>query len=313
MESGATMNSLLQLQLKQHCGKIASVPPKWKPLTDAVDQAYDAFDRDRRKLEKSLALRSDELTLAHLQLDKRGRELEAANQELEAFTYSVSHDLRAPLRHIDGFVDLLGQRAAGKLDERERYYLNVVADSSKRMGLLIDDLLAFSRAGRTELRCARISMESLVPEVIKTALQSEPSEHRIVWKIGPLPEVDADASMLRQVWVNLIGNAIKYSRPREPAEIWIGADEAETEVVFFVRDNGVGFDMQYADKLFGVFQRLHRAEDFAGTGIGLANVRRMVTRLGGRVRAESRKDEGATFFFSVPKRPQEPKGLTPCP
>jgi len=209
---------------------------------------------------------------------------------------------------------LLARHADGKLDERERYYLQIIADSAKQMGVLIDDLLTFSRMGRTELQCTRISTEALVPEVIKTALQLEPNERRIVWKIGPLPDVEADPSLLRQVWVNLIGNAIKYSRPREPAEIAIGGDDTdESQILFFVRDNGVGFDMQYADKLFGVFQRLHRAEEFEGTGIGLANVRRIITRLGGHVRAEGRKDEGATFFFSLPKTPQEPEGQTCCP
>jgi light-regulated signal transduction histidine kinase (bacteriophytochrome) len=303
------MNTLLQRQLRKHYGDAGSVPTEWRPLIDAVDRAYDEFDDDRRKLERSIDLSSDELGKANTQLNERACELEAANQELEAFSYSVSHDLRAPLRHINGFVDLLTQQAAEKLNERERYYLRVVADSARQMGALIDDLLTFSRMSRTELFCMTVSTKLVVHEVVKSALQLEPKERRIVWTIGPLPDVEGDPAMLRQVWTNLIGNAMKYTRTRPTAEIEIGCDEtAEGEVVFFVRDNGVGFDMQYADKLFGVFQRLHRTEDFEGTGIGLANVRRIISRQGGRTWADAHKDKGATFFFSLPKSPKGSKG-----
>ena len=234
-------------------------------------------------------------------------ELEAANKELEAFSYSVSHDLRAPLRHVDGFVDLLRKQSAEKLDERGRRYLDIIADSARRMGALIDDLLVFSRMSRTDLRYSKVASESLVHEV-RDALQGE-IRGRVVWKVDSLPQVEADTAMFRQVWANLIGNAIKYSRTRDPAEIEIGCtDSGNGEFVFFVRDNGVGFDMQYVDKLFGVFQRLHRADEFEGTGIGLANVRRIVSRHGGRTWAEGRVDGGATFFFSLPKNPTETKG-----
>ena len=238
---------------------------------------------------------------------ERTAQLETANKELEAFSYSVSHDLRAPLRHIDGFVKLLEKQVAGKLDERGRHYLGVIADSARQMGALIDDLLSFSRMSRAELRRSKVAPESLVHEVVD-ALQGEIHGRRIIWKLGALPQIEADPAMLRQVWANLIGNAVKYTRSRDPAEIDIGCNADNGEFVFHIRDNGVGFDMQYAHKLFGVFQRLHRAEEFEGTGIGLANVQRIIHRHGGRVWAEGKLDCGATFYFSLPKTTTETKG-----
>ena len=245
----------------------------------------------------------------HADLQIHASQLEEINKELEAFSYSVSHDLRAPLRHIDGFVKMLVKHSGDNLDERGRRYLGIIADSAQRMGALIDDLLVFSRMSRTELRHSRVSTDSLVHEAVD-GLQTEINGRHINWRIDALPEVDADPAMLQQVWVNLISNAVKYTRPREPAEIEIGCTESHNghdEYVFFVHDNGVGFDMQYAHKLFGVFQRLHRAEEFEGTGIGLANVGRIVHRHGGRVWAEGQVNEGATFYFSLPKKPIEKK------
>lgn len=233
-------------------------------------------------------------------LQHRADLLESTNKELEAFSYSVSHDLRAPLRHIDGFVKLLDKQANGHLDERGRRYLEIITDSAHRMGALIDDLLIFSRMSRAEMHRTKVDSRALVDEVI-TSLQDEIRDRHIVWKIGTLSQIKADAAMLRQVWVNLISNAVKYSRPRDPAEIEIGCNTENGGAVFYIQDNGVGFDMQYAHKLFGVFQRLHRAEEFEGTGIGLANVQRIVVRHGGRVWAESKTDEGATFYFSLPE------------
>jgi PAS domain S-box-containing protein len=253
-----------------------------------------------------------ERKLAHEKIEKLNgdlqvhtRQLEETNKELEAFSYSVSHDLRAPLRHIDGFVKMLVKQSGPQLDDRGKRYLNIIADSAQRMGALIDDLLVFSRMSRAELRCSRVSTDSLVHEAVE-GLQTEINGRHINWKIDALPEVDADPAMLQQVWVNLISNAVKYTRPRDPAKIEIGcADSGNGEYIFFVHDNGVGFDMQYAHKLFGVFQRLHRLEEFEGTGIGLANVSRIVHRHGGRVWAEAKPDAGATFYFSLPKTSTE--------
>jgi PAS domain S-box-containing protein len=230
----------------------------------------------------------------------RAAELEAANRELESFSYSVSHDLRAPLRHIDGFASLLDKRAAS-LDAESKRYLATISKSAKQMGTLIDDLLALSRIGRVPLRRELVNQNQLVAEVIANGRHN--SEHStIAWDIGPLPEVRADGAMLRQVWANLIDNAVKYSSKVHGPRIAIeGRVDATTgEYVFSIRDNGVGFDMTYADKLFGVFQRLHGPTEFEGTGIGLANVRRIVNRHGGRTWAEGRVDEGATFHFSIP-------------
>src|SRR5690606_9635010 len=212
---------------------------------------------------------------------------------------SVSHDLRAPLRHIVGFIGLLESHIEDKLDEEARKYLNTISKAARNMRLLIDDLLSFSKMGRAEMMQTDIDLEPLLQEVIRDA-QPE-SERKIHWEIAPLPRVKADPSLIRQVLVNLVTNAIKYTRPRELAKIEIGAQGTKDETIIYVRDNGVGFDMKYADKLFGVFQRLHRAEDFEGTGIGLANVRRVISRHNGRTWAESKPDEGSTFYFSLPK------------
>jgi PAS domain S-box-containing protein len=237
----------------------------------------------------------------HEELKLRARQLEAANKELESFSYSVSHDLRAPLRHIDGFVELLAHKSAGNLDETGKRYLGIISSSARQMGRLIDDLLSFSRMNRAEMNRTRVPLDAMVKAAVQE-LEMETSGRKINWKIGALPVVEADAAMLRQVWANLIGNAVKYTRTRETTEIEICAvDGAETEYMLCVRDNGVGFDMAYADKLFGVFQRLHSSDDFEGTGIGLANVRRIILRHGGRTWAESKPGSGAAFYFTLPR------------
>jgi light-regulated signal transduction histidine kinase (bacteriophytochrome) len=217
----------------------------------------------------------------------------------------VSHDLRAPLRHIDGFTEMLRDDASAVLGERSRRYLETISTSAKRMGALLDDLLVFSRMGRAEMRQTRFAMGRLEEEVLKE-MTSELQSRQIEWEIDPLPEVWGDRAMLKQVWVHLLSNALKYTRPRERAKIQIRcARTSERELQFFVRDNGVGFDMQYSSRLFGVFQRLHHPEEFDGTGIGLANVRRIVHRHGGRTWAEAKVNEGATFYFTLPDRTKE--------
>ena len=231
---------------------------------------------------------------------RRAAEMEALNKELEAFSYSVSHDLRAPLRHIAGFSDMLQHHVDGSLDEKGKRYLNTIAESAKRMGHLIDDLLVFSRMGRAEMRHERVNLDKMFDETIEE-FAPDIGSRKVNWKRHRLPEVSADRSLLKQVVVNLLSNALKYSSTREVSEIEIGSRDEADEHVIYVRDNGVGFDMAYANKLFGVFQRLHDGTQFEGTGIGLANVRRIVTRHGGRVWAEAELDKGATFYFSLPK------------
>ncbi len=244
--------------------------------------------------------RNRQLNRAQEDIQRANDRLEMANKELEAFSYSVSHDLRAPLRHVMGYATMLEKKLHGKLDAVEQRYLNNITQSGQQMNQLIDDLLDFSRMGRAEMRQSPVDLNQLVREIV-ASLEPETKERQIVWEIPRLPTVHADPALLRQVYVNLLSNAVKYTRGRNPARITLGWDDAPAETVFHVRDNGAGFDMQYAAKLFGVFQRLHRAEEFEGTGIGLANVRRIVTRHGGRTWAEAAPGEGATFYFSLPR------------
>jgi PAS domain S-box-containing protein len=243
----------------------------------------------------------EEVRKLNQELRKRTTELEAINKELEAFAYSISHDLRAPLRHIAGYTELLQKNASSILDEKGRRYMMTILESAKRMGTLIDDLLAFSRIGRAETRETMVSLEQLVKEV-QSEVGQETDGRNITWRVGPLPDLCGDRSMLKLALVNLISNAIKFTRTRPQPEIEIGCTEKrKDEVVVFVRDNGVGFDMRYVNKLFGVFQRLHRTEEFEGTGIGLATVQRIIHRHGGQVWAEGLVGKGATFYLALPK------------
>jgi light-regulated signal transduction histidine kinase (bacteriophytochrome) len=235
-----------------------------------------------------------------IRIEHRTAQLEASNTELEAFSYSVSHDLRAPLRHINGYVDLLNKNYCDILPEKGQHYLRTITDSTHQMGMLIDDLLQFSRTGRQELNHTEIDMNVAVNSARQT-LSPEINGKDIQMSISSLPKVMGDYNLILLVWINLISNAIKFTRTRETALITIDYSDNKKETLFSITDNGVGFDMRYAQKLFGVFQRLHSAEEFEGTGIGLANVRRIITKHGGRTWGEAEPDKGAVFYFTIPK------------
>jgi PAS domain S-box-containing protein len=250
-----------------------------------------------KQAEVKLRKLNDEL---EQRIRQRTVELESANKELESFAYSVSHDLRAPLRHINGFVELLQKNAENTLDRKSRHFMEAISESTQKMGVLIDDLLSFSRMGRNAMSPQPVNPEKLVHSIIRE-LEPETADRNIQWCIGDLPMIQGDRAMLRIVLMNLIANALKFTRPCRQTRIEIGSrPDTNVETVFFVRDNGVGFDMAYGDKLFGVFQRLHRSEEFEGTGIGLANVQRIIARHGGRTWAEGDVGQGATFYFSLP-------------
>jgi K+-sensing histidine kinase KdpD len=276
---------------------VASFNAVRRRIEDRLRQARD----DLQDEVQQRGLREDEIRKLNRELGRRAAELEASNKELESFAYSVSHDLRAPLRHMVGYSELLQRQASSSLDEKSQRFLRTILDSAKRMGNLIDDLLSFSRIGRVEAKKTEVDLTQLVKEVVAEVGQDTKGRD-IAWKIGALPACHGDRSMLRLVVVNLVSNAVKFTRMRAQAVIEIGCVEPNSsEVEVFVRDNGAGFDMQYANKLFGVFQRLHLPEQFEGTGIGLATVWRIIHRHGGEVRGEGAVDKGATFTFSLPK------------
>lgn len=256
-------------------------------------------------LTRALAMRRLRIENQSLEegIRKRTAELEMANKELEAFSYSVSHDLRAPLRHINGYVEALNEDSETKLSGSGRRFLNAIGKSATLMTKLIEDLLSFSRLGRAEMHQATFNMGELVQEVI-SEMASDIRGRNIEWDVQPLPTIHGDRALLKQVWVNLLSNAVKYTRPRSPARIAVAGEKKDGDWMFYVRDNGVGFDMRSSEKLFGVFQRLHEASEFEGTGVGLANVRRIIMRHGGRTWAESKMNEGTSLFFTLPVRPQ---------
>ncbi len=261
-------------------------------LMAAIDHDFGLIQKQRDVIER---LNAD----LERRVEERTAQLEAINKELESFSYSISHDLRMPLRHIDGYIALLLDETRGSLSAEAQRYLRVVSDASRKMSRLIDDLLAFSRTGKVDLIESSVGLDALVQETIQV-LEQDTRQRNIVWTVPPLPAVCGDVAMLRQVFANLLGNAVKYTRPRNPAQIEVGClGEEDGRLILFVRDNGVGFDMRYADKLFGVFQRMHRADQFEGTGIGLANVHRIIARHGGRIWAEAAEDRGATFYFTL--------------
>lgn len=274
--------------------ELAAAPLIFAGKSAAQVIAHDISERKRAE-EEIRRLNAD----LERRVSERTAELESANKELEAFSYSVSHDLRAPLRHIEGFIEIL-MSTGEELNTESRHHLETIANSARQMGRLIDDLLAFSRTARAELRKTTLRLNDVVQTAIQD-LKHELEGRQVEWMVGNLPEVEADPALLRQVLLNLLSNALKYTRTRQPARIEIGSRDAGVEQIIYVKDNGVGFDMRYAHKLFGVFQRLHRAADFEGTGVGLANVRRIIHRHGGRTWAEGEPDKGATFYFSLPK------------
>jgi signal transduction histidine kinase len=258
----------------------------------ASARLLDRIDTRRQRAEEAVNKLNEDL-------DRRATELEAANKELEAFSYSVSHDLRAPLRAIDGFSRILMEDYAPQLTPEALRYLKLVRNNTGQMGKLVDDLLAFSRLSRQEPRKQSVKTTALVRQALDE-LGAETNGRQVEFKVTEMPECQADPNLLKQVWINLLSNALKYTRQHDPARIEIGWKKENDEQVFFVKDNGVGFDMQYAHKLFGIFQRLHRSEDYEGTGVGLAIVQRIVHRHGGRVWAQGQVDDGATFYFSLP-------------
>jgi signal transduction histidine kinase len=276
-------------------------------LATAFNSMLAEIDSRTKTLEESnerLLTAEQSLRTLNAELEERvalrTSQLEAANKDLEGFSYSVSHDLRAPIRAIGGFCTLLTKDHGPQLDAEAQRKLGVIKGEAERMGALIDDLLAFSRLGRKALQPAEIDMRDLASTAYKRLLNGH-TDHSIDFRIGTLPHATADRSLLEQVWVNLLSNAIKFSGKKDAPVVEVGAIAEEREYVYFVRDNGAGFDPRYAAKLFGVFQRLHDAVEFPGTGVGLALVQRIVVRHGGRVWADSKPGEGATFHYTLPK------------
>ncbi len=281
------------------------------PSPNAMEQANAALQREILEHKQT----AQRLRRLNYELQQKTSELEQANLELESFSSSVSHDLRAPVRYIDGFVDLLREDSSAVLGPSGQRYLGIISGSAKRLGALIDDLVVFAKMGRREKQESQVNMHLLVSEVLEESSQYA-NEREIEWNVGQLPAVNGDRTLLKQVWTNLISNAVKYTRNRKCAKIAITSTESANEYCFSVQDNGAGFDMRYAEKLFGIFQRLHQPEEFEGTGLGLANVRRIVARHGGITWAEGKVDEGATFYFTIRKAsplPEQTKNFSTLP
>jgi len=306
---GPVLNKRIEITALDRQGREFPVELSIAPVKREGAWYFSAFVRDitdRKQAEEEIKKLNEGL---ERRVEERTAQLEAANKELEAFSYSVSHDLRAPLRAIDGFSRILVEDHAGKLDEDATRVLGVIRSNTQNMGRLIDDLLAFSRLGRKPIERSQIDMKQLARDAFAQISSADPASAPR-FDLGPLHEAHGDPAMLRQVFMNLLSNAAKYSRTKKPALIEVGGHSQNGENVYYVKDNGVGFDMNYANKLFGVFQRLHNAEEFEGTGVGLAIVQRIIHRHGGRVWADGKVDEGATFYFTLPKE-QETNGKLP--
>jgi PAS domain S-box-containing protein len=298
-----------ELEIRHRDGHVTPVVYSASVYRDEAGDVIGVFAAAREISERKRA--EGEIRKLNEGLERRAAELQATNRELEAFTYSVSHDLRGPLRHIDGFSKLLLEEYSADLPEGARRYLSRIRDGTRRMGMMVDELLNLTRVGRKELGMQLTGLSSLLEEAIRD-LEPEMAGREIEWRIGKLPFVECDPALVKQVFANLLSNALKFTRPRERAVIEAGETTQDGRAVIFVRDNGVGFSMKYVDKLFGVFQRLHRPEDFEGTGIGLATVQRIVHKHGGRVWAEGELNKGATFYFTleaVESRPVESNSL----
>lgn len=242
----------------------------------------------------------EEIEKREMHIKQRTAELETANKEMESFSYSVSHDLRAPIRAINGFAKIIEKQYVSQLDDEGKNLLNTITAEASRMGQLIDDLLAFSRLGKKEIQKAKVGMTELAKEVVNEILKLEAEKYKAIITIDQLPSADCDRVLIKQVFVNLISNALKFSSQNPEPAIHIGSYPEPDSIVYYIRDNGVGFDMKFYDKLFGVFQRLHNPDEFPGTGIGLAIVKRIIIRHGGKVWAEGKVNQGATFYFSLP-------------
>jgi light-regulated signal transduction histidine kinase (bacteriophytochrome) len=307
------MIRVLQKELEETNRGLVALTLELEQRVDALTAELQEAHRELQKtnsellqltleLEERVTQRTEEIRKLNEQLEsrvkKRTAELQAANEELEAFTYSVSHDLRAPLRHVNGFSKLLVEEHHAELSPDAQEYVATIRESVLQMDVLINDLLNLGRVGRRQLSMQVTGLNSLVEEVRAELKRSNP-DRLIEWKVETLPFVECDHALMKQVFVNLLSNAVKFTRPRNPAIIEVGATDQDGARAVFVRDNGVGFSMRYVNKLFGVFQRLHRTEDFEGTGVGLATVQRIIHKHGGRVWAEAELDMGATFYFTL--------------